>query len=239
MLLLLGWQYIASRHGTTRLFFSSPTRICEYVGNAYGDLLRAAGRTITESILGFALASAMAICTMVLCIVMPRLLRMLLPLMILFQVVPLITIAPLLIIVMGAGLAPVMVMSALLAYFPIFINFANGVRHIDQSVIDYLTLNKATLWDKIRLAYFPLSLPQLFAGLRVGATLSVIGAIVAEFSGIPTGLGRNLYVSSLRLEPELMMSTLFLSGLLGGLLYVAVIGIERIFAKWYTPGLGI
>lgn len=238
-LLLLFWEWVAGRHATTRLFISSPTRIFTYVEDAHRELLVASARTLIESFFGMVLAAGCAIGTMLLCIVLPRLLKALLPLMIFFQVVPLITIAPLLIIVLGSGLAPVVVMSGLLAYFPIFVNFANGVRHVEPSILDYLTLNKATLWDKIRLAYFPLSLPHLFAGLRVGATLAVIGAIVAEFSGIPVGLGRNLYISSLRLEPELMMATLLLTGLLGGLFYGSVVGIERIFARWYTPGLGV
>lgn len=239
ILLLIVWECVAGRHATTRLFISSPTRILQYAEGSSSDLLQATGRTLSEAFLGLTLAATCAIGTMILCIILPRLLKILLPMMVVFQVIPLITIAPLLIIILGSGLAPVVIMSALLAYFPIFVNFANGVRQLDTSIIDFLTLNKATLWDKVRLAYFPLSLPHLFAGLRVGATLAVIGAIVAEFSGIPIGLGRNLYISSLRLEPELMMTTLFLSAALGGLFYAIVVGLERIFAKWYTPGLGV
>lgn len=208
ILLLVLWEWVANWHATTRLFVSSPTRLADYVRAAHMDLMQAAGRTLLESFMGFGLAAVGAIGTMILCLIVPRLLKFLLPVMVIFQVIPLISIAPLLLIILGSGLAPVVVMSALLAYFPIFVNFANGVRQTDPAIIDFLTLNQATVWNKIRLAYFPLSLPHLFAGLRIGGTLAVIGAIVAEFSGIPVGLGRNLYVSSLRLEPELMMSTL-------------------------------
>lgn len=233
------WEWIASVHSTTRLFFSSPNRIIEFALARRSELAGATGITLIESLLGFLLAGFGAVGTVLLCIFVPRLLGWLMPIMVLFQVTPLITIAPLLIIVLGAGITPVVVMSGLLAYFPIFVNFAKGVRQVEPTIVDYLSLNKANLWDKIRLAYFPLSQPQLFAGLRIGATMAVIGAIVAEFSGIPVGLGRNLYVSALRLEPELMMSTLFLTGLLGGLFYSGVAAIERGFAKWYTPGLGV
>lgn len=237
--LLTCWEWVASRHPTTRLLFSSPTRIAQFIVDRRSELAGATGRTLAEALLGFLLAGFGAVGTVVLCIIFPRLLAWLMPIMILFQVTPLITIAPLLIIVLGAGMAPVIVMSGLLAYFPIFVNFANGVRHVEPTIVDYLSLNKANLWDTIRLAYFPLSQPQLFAGLRIGATMAVIGTIVAEFSGIPVGLGRNLYVSALRLEPELMMSTLILTGLLGGLFYGSVVATERLFAKWYTPGLGV
>ena len=237
--LALLWQWVSSWHATTRLFISSPSAVWSYSLSHFADLKDATGYTLKHAALGLSLATAASIGTMVFCMVFPRLLKMVLPVMIVVQVIPLITIAPLLIIILGSGSAPIVLMSALLAYFPIFINFANGVRHVDQSILDFLTLNRASLWDKMRLAYFPLSLPQLFSGLRVGATLSVIGAIVAEFSGVPIGLGRNLYVSSLRLEPELMMVTLGLSALMGGLFYLICIGTERIFARWYSPGLGI
>jgi NitT/TauT family transport system permease protein len=239
LLLIIAWEIVGGRYPTVRLFVSTPTHVADFLKESHNDLLFATYRTFTESLLGFTAATACAFVTMTMCIIAPAILRLVLPAMIIFQVIPLITVAPLLIIVMGPGIGPVVVMSTLLSYFPIFVSFAKGVRQIDPAILEYLTLNRASLWDKLRLAYYPLSLPQIFAGLRVGATLSVIGAIVAEFSGIPVGLGRNLYVSALRIEPELMVSTLAMSSLLGGALYGLVSLVERRFAYWYTPGLGV
>ena len=76
-------------------------------------------------------------------------------------------------------------------------------------------------------------MPQIMAGLKVAATLAVIGAIVAEFNGTEIGLGKNLFLAAKRIEPELMMSSLLLSALLGGFLYLSIYLIEYIFGKWY------
>ncbi len=236
---LLFWELVASRFPSFRLLMSTPSLIAEFFLNNYVELLYAAGKTASEAFAGLCVAMVVAIGTLVVCVYLPKLMRIVLPFMIVLQVIPLITIAPLLIIIFGIGLLPIVIMSAVLAYFPIFVNLANGIRHVDRSIIDLFTLNNASVGDLIRYAYFPLSLPQLFAGLRIGSTLAVIGAIVAEFSGVPDGLGRNLYVSALRLESELMMCTLFLSSVLGFSFYAAVVFIERRIAFWYNPGLGI
>lgn len=76
-------------------------------------------------------------------------------------------------------------------------------------------------------------MPNIMTGLKIAATLAVIGAIVAEFNGAEIGLGKNLFLAAKRLEPELMMSSLFLSSLLGGLMYFIIYLIEHRFGKWY------
>ena len=81
--------------------------------------------------------------------------------------------------------------------------------------------------------YFPLSLQNIFTGLKISSTLAVIGAIVAEFTGAEIGLGKNLFLGSIRLEPELLVNSVVLSALLGGTLFYIVYLLERYFGKWY------
>ena len=83
------------------------------------------------------------------------------------------------------------------------------------------------------MVYFPLSIPNIMAGLKVAAALSVIGAIVGEFNGTKIGLGKNLFLAAKRLEPELMMSSLILSTILGGLMFLVIYLIELKIGKWY------
>lgn len=91
----------------------------------------------------------------------------------------------------------------------------------------------ATTTQKIRHMYFPLALPNIMSGLKIATTLAVIGAIVAEFNGADVGLGKNLFLAAKRLEPELMMTSLILSSLLGGGLYISIVLIEKKIGKWY------
>jgi len=80
---------------------------------------------------------------------------------------------------------------------------------------------------------YPFTLPHLFAGLRIAAPLSVIGAIVAEFNGADYGVGRDIFIAARRLEPEIMMASLFLSATLAGLLYGCVKALGRLPGAWY------
>ena len=89
----------------------------------------------------------------------------------------------------------------------------------------------ADTWTCIRNIYFPLSLPSILAGLKISATLSVIGAIVAEFTGAKVGLGKNLFISAIRLEPDLMMSSLILSSLIGLFLFLTMRVLEKRLIK--------
>lgn len=233
------WEAWAGNHATVRLLISSPSHIGSYFTHHGHELLAAGLETFVQAFLGLVVATVVAVISALVTIFFPTLMRLLLPLMILLQVVPLIVIAPILIIVLGNGPMPMVIMSAILAYFPIFINLANGIRHTDRNLIDFLALNRATTSQKIFHGYRPACTPGFFAGLRVGATLAAIGAIVAGFSGAPSGLGRNLFVSSVRLEPDLLMCTVLLSAMLGYSLYSLVVLWERLSVQWYEPGLGL
>jgi NitT/TauT family transport system permease protein len=152
--------------------------------------------------------------------------------MITSQVVPLIVLAPFFIILFGIGLPSKIAMASLMCFFPVFINFARGYNSISENIHDFLDINNASIWHRIQHVYFPLSLPNIVAGLKISATLAVIGSIVAEFNGAEVGLGKNLFLSAKRLEPELMMSSLILSSILGFLLYGIILIIERININW-------
>ncbi len=147
--------------------------------------------------------------------------------------VPLIVLAPFFIILLGLGIASKVAMSALLCFFPVFVNFAQGYQGISSNIHDLLVINNAGKWASIRRVYFPLSLPSIFAGLKVSTTLSVIGAIVAEFTGAESGLGKNLFLAAKRLEPELMMTSLLLSAVLGGSMFLLIRLLEQRIGYWY------
>jgi NitT/TauT family transport system permease protein len=155
-----------------------------------------------------------------------------LPIMITSQVIPLIVLAPFFIVLMGIGLSSKIAMAALISFFPIFINFAQGYKSISKNIHELMMVYQAPLKFRIKNVYFPLSMPSILAGLKISANLAVIGAIVAEFSGAENGLGKNLYISAIRLEPELMMSSLFLSMFIGIFFYSLFVIIERRIVRW-------
>jgi len=231
VLLIAVWQYFGSTNQTVRLLLSSPSLVLQYFYENHTALLNATKITLIEAIAGLVIAATFSFGMMILCFHLPKMMEFVLPIMIISQVIPLIVLAPFFIILMGIGIWSKVTMAALMCFFPIFVNFAQGYKAISTNIHELMLIYNTDTWTRIKNVYFPLSMPSILAGLRISATLAVIGAIVAEFTGAEVGLGRNLYISALRLEPEMMMSSLILAALLGLVLYGVVKTIENKI-KW-------
>lgn len=199
----------------------------------YSSLLKATQTTLVEAVVGLMIASIFSFGMMTLCFFRPKLMDFVLPIMITSQVIPLIVLAPFFIILMGIGIGSKIAMAALMCFFPIFVNFAQGYKAISQNIHELMHIYNADIWTRIRQLYFPLSMPSIMVGLKISATLAVIGAIVAEFTGAEKGLGKNLFISAIRLEPDLMMTSLLLSTIIGLGLFTSIKLIERKFGQWY------
>ncbi len=231
-LLLLIWEF-AARGTDAELFISFPSKIVAFLVKNISFLLQSTAVTLVESLIGLIIATLFSFALMVLCFYFPKLMDIVLPLSVTSQVIPLITLAPLFALIFDIGLTAKIMMAALLCFFPIFINFANGVNLIPKSITELMQIYNISTTQKIIKFYFPLSLPSIMQGLKVSSTLAVIGAIMAEFCGAKIGLGKNLYLATKRLNPELIMSSIVLSAVLGGLLYVLVVLIENKLGYWY------
>lgn len=231
-MLLVSWQYFGSTSQTVRLLLSSPSLVADYFGENQTALLQATLTTMIEAVSGLFLAVVFSFGTMMLCFRFPKLMDFVLPIMVTSQVIPLIVLAPFFIIMFGIGLGSKIAMAALMCFFPIFVNFAQGYKAISQNIHELMHIYNAGTWSRIRNVYFPLAMPSIMAGLKISATLAVIGAIVAEFTGAEKGLGKNLFLSAIRLEPDLMMSSLILSALLGALLFGSILIIEKRLTRW-------
>ncbi len=213
--LLILWQYFGSTNQTVRLLLSSPSLVFDYLGNNLYDMWDATRTTFIEAFFGLLIATTLSFGIMILCFYKPKLMDFVLPIMVTSQVIPLIVLAPFFIILFGFGLSSKIAMAAVISFFPIFVNFAQGYKSIDSNIHELMHINNAPLKFRIYNVYFPLSMGSIMAGIKISSTLSIIGAIVAEFSGAESGLGKNLYISAIRLEPDLMMSSLLLSIFIG------------------------
>lgn len=233
LVLLVIWEYAGGRDQSVRLLISSPSLITEYFVENISTLLSAFWITFIEALAGLILATLVAFAAMIACFCRPRLIETLLPMMVVSQVIPLIVLAPFFILLLGIGISSKIAMAGLMAILPIFVNFAQGYRSIGSDIHELMFIYDAPLQYRITRIYFPLSMSSLMAGLKISGTLAVIGAIVAEFNGAEAGLGKNLFLSAKRLEPELMMASLILSTILGLVFFLAVHAFEKRFGKWY------
>jgi NitT/TauT family transport system permease protein len=229
------WEIAGRLLPFLRFLISTPAEVIFYSSLRYEELLAAMITTGTESIFGLAFAFGFALAAIIAGLYWDTFYRWILPAAIVSQVIPLVSLAPFFILVFGLGLQGKVAMAATMCFFPIFVNFSAGVLGVPQQTKDLLFIYAFSRTQSIFRVYLPLSVPHIFAGLRIAATLAVIGAIVAEFNGADRGLGKNLFLAAKRLEPELMIASLVLSSFLGGTFYWLLNKIERRIGYWYVP----
>jgi putative hydroxymethylpyrimidine transport system permease protein len=160
--------------------------------------------------------------------------RALRPLVIGSQAVPIPVIAPLFVFVLGFGLAPKVLVVALVCFFPVTINLYDGLRDADPDARKLLRSLDASRWQALRFLEAPSALPAAFAGAKIAAAVAVIGAVFAELTGSDSGLGHLLVTANAQLAtPRLFAATLLLF-LEAIALYAAFAALERRVVSW-TP----
>lgn len=229
---LLLWQILSRSLDVPAYILPSPTEIAQELVTEGADLSIHIGWTMSEAILGFLAGSLLAFITASVFIHVTLVERAAFPWAIVLQTVPIIAIAPLLTIWFGFGLLPKVIIAAIICFFPVLVNTTRGLRSISEQALELmnvLSASRASIFWQLRV---PSSLPYVFAGLRVAATLSVIGAIVAEFTGADRGIGYIIVQASYRLDTRLMFAGITLSSL-GGIVFFNVISaIERAILRW-------
>jgi NitT/TauT family transport system permease protein len=232
---LLGWEVIG--HTTVgRLLVSRPTLLLEYTANHGEDIVRSASYTAAEATLGLAIAILFSLTFGLICIFAPRVGATTHPILVGSQTIPFICLAPLVILSFGPGVSGKVFLSFLMCFFPLVTNIVAGVRRVPRAHLELLTMMNAPRPFVIRNVYLVFGLPFIFAGLRVAAPFSVVGAIVAEFNGAEWGLGKDMFIAAKRLEPEVMMLGLTCAIALSAALYALILLVESALGVWYREG---
>ncbi len=158
--------------------------------------------------------------------------RLLSPYIVASQSIPVVAIAPLLVIWFGPGLFSKILICALIVFFPVLVNTIVGLRSVPEELSDLMRSLKADRWQTIRHLEAPAALPVFLGGLRIGATLSVIGAVVGEFVGADRGLGFLVNVARGRYDTPLVFVAVFTLIGMALLLYTSVLLIEKRLLNW-------
>jgi NitT/TauT family transport system permease protein len=190
--------------------------------------------TLYEMLLGYALAVAIAIPLAIAITSSERFDRFTMPTLLFFQVVPKVAIAPLFLVWFGVGALPKVLVAFLISFFPIVIDAAVGLRSMSTEMRDLARSMGATRMQVFARFRLPTSLPYLFSGLKVAATLAVAGAVVGEFVGADKGLGYLLLVTNSNLETALMFAALFALTIIGLGFFYAVELLESLLIPWHV-----
>ncbi len=150
------------------------------------------------------------------------------PLLVSLNMIPKVALGPLIIVWFKYGIGPNIMMAFAICFFPIVLTTARGLREVEPDLLDLVRTLKSSRWQVFTKIQLPGALPYIFSGMKVAAILAVAGAIVGEFLGSDRGLGYLMLQVQVTLDTAAMFMAVILITLLGGILYLMVLGLERL-----------
>jgi NitT/TauT family transport system permease protein len=231
---LVAWQLVVVIFHMPPYLLPGPAAVANAFVDRLPDLLAHGWVTVYEMIAGYALAVGIAIPLAIAITSSRKFNDFVMPTMLFFQIVPKVAIAPLFLVWFGVGATPKVLVAFLISFFPIVIDAAVGLRSMSAEMGDLARSMGATRWQVFAQFRLPTSLPYLFSGLKVAATLAIAGTVVGEFVGADKGLGYLLLVTNSNMETSLMFATIVALTIIGLVFYYLVERLEAILIPWHV-----
>jgi NitT/TauT family transport system permease protein len=229
---ILLWQLIVWAFSVPTFMAPSPVAVLyafrENAGILWTNLLP----TLMEATLGFVFGNLVAILLAVWFVYSRTAEKAFYPIAVIIKSIPIIALAPILVLLFGNGVTPKIIIAGLICFFPTLVNMVQGLKSASPAMLDLmrvLSASNAEIFWKVRL---PASLPFLFAALKIAATSSVMGAIVAEWIGSSFGLGALIIEATYNFRSPLLYATVVVAAALAVVLFFAVSIIEKRVIRW-------
>src|SRR5438270_1855110 len=226
------WEVVIRVFKVPTFVLPAPTAIVTSLGANWRALAVASQATALEVLFGFVLSAIVGVAVALVIVRFERFGRALYPLIVLFQNVPKVALAPIFILWFGYDLAPKILLIVVIAFFPVAIDMLAGLQSVEPSFVALMRSVGASPGKILMRVRIPHSLPHLMAGLKVAITFSVIGAIVGEFAGASQGLGYDIQFASTQLDTPLIFAALVVVSVLGLAFYYVVEFAERWLVPW-------
>jgi len=223
LVILLLWQGAMQVKIFPRMLVAAPSDIASYMASHAGLLISSSLTTLREVAIGFSFALMAQVRAVS---------ESLMPILIVTQVIPSIAIAPLLVLVLGLGEAPKIAMATIISFFPIVVNTGAGLQSLSAEMRDLGRSYNASKYQMLLYLALPNALPYVFTGIRIGITLSVIGAVVGEFVSADSGLGYLVLQGNATVNPSMIFSSIVCLAILGVSLFGLATLAEYLAVPW-------
>lgn len=229
IILLIFWEiYVRTGFINIRVL-PPPSFVFASLFSHWDNLFPHVLQTLLETIIGFITAIILGFITAIIIDISPKIKKTIYPLLVVSQTVPIIVLAPLLLLWFGFGILPKIIIVVLYCFFPIAIAGADGLSQTKKQYMKLLISMNATYWQGLILVRLPSSLPSFFSGLKIAATYSVAGAIVGEFVGAYQGLGVYMQQAANSYSIDLVFASIFTIIILSLLMIKTVTFIESFY----------
>ena len=234
-LIVLWWAVIAI-FDVKPFIAPSPWAVVETLYAKRAVLLDNLLPTAMEAAGGFLLGNLAAIAIATVFVHNKTLQDIFFPVVLMFNAVPLVAKAPVLVLIMGNGMEPKITIAALVCFFPTLVNMVRGLESVNPQAMELmrvLSASKTEIFFRLRLLN---SLPYLFSALRIAASMSVIGAVVGEWVGATVGIGAMILQATFNFDSPLLYAAIVMSATLSGLFFLLVTLAERWIIRWQPEG---
>jgi putative hydroxymethylpyrimidine transport system permease protein len=231
-LFVLAWQGVASLESVDDLTLASPVETWQALLDDWSLLVDNAGVTLVEVVLGLAISLAAGAAFGVAMHLVRPLRDAAYPLLVASQAIPVVVLAPIFVLAFDYGIGPKLAIVALICFFPITVNLLDGLRSTPPELLKLMRSMGASRLRTLRSVELPASLPSLFSGLKVAASVSVIGAVFGEWAGADEGLGRLVLLGNNQLQTPRVYAGIVLLTLMAVALFALVALVERVACPW-------
>jgi len=235
---LLIWEAAAHMFRLPSYILPPPSEILMELVNRRAQYTNAALFTLQPMLIGFVAAVVIGVALALLVAFSKAMEKTVYPLLVFFQIVPKIAVAPLFIIWFGFGLVPKVLLVFLLSFFPVVVSAITAFRSVDPDILDLARSTGAGRWRTFVKVQIPHALPTLFTGFKVAAALSATAAVVAEFVASDRGLGYLLLEANGNLNTSMAFGSVFVLTALGFALYALVEIAEQVMIPWHVSQRG-
>lgn len=229
--LLVGWEAVVRIREIPLYVLPAPSQVVEALIANRGTLAAHGAVTVAEALAGMVIALLLALVIGIAMDAFPAVKSGVYPVLVVTQTVPMIVLAPILIIYLGFGITPKILTVVLMCFFPIVVSFADAMGQMDEEYVQLVRSFGAGRWMAYRLVKIPAAVPGLISGLKVAATYSISGAVVGEWIGAQSGLGYYL----LRVKNGYMLDKVFACVLVIVALSLCMNGVIRLFQAAAMP----
>lgn len=226
------WELYVRLSGISPLMLPAPSRVLDQIVLNRALLWDNTVPTLKATFAGFALSLTVAFGLSLVLDFMPRVRRALFPIFVVSQTLPLVAIAPLVVLWFGFDLTPKVLLVALVTFFPMLVALVDGYAATDPEIEDLMRSMGATRGQIFRSARFPSAMPYFFAGLRISITYAVVAAIFAEYVGARAGLGIVILNAKNSFRPDLVLAAVVISSALTLVLFAVTALLQRVVLRW-------
>jgi len=230
-LLLLWWALIAV-FDVKPFIAPAPQVVAATLFAKHEMLLANLLPTAIEAVCGFLAGNLLAIVVATLFVHRKGVEMAFFPIVVLINSVPVVAKAPILMLLLGTGLAPKIAIAAVICFFPTLVNMVRGLEAASPQAMELMHVLSANRWEVFLRLRLPTSIPYLFAALKIAASTAVVGAIVGEWIGSQVGIGALIIQATYNFDSALLYATVFCGSVFSVLFFLVIRGIERLCVRW-------